>query len=357
MTITPEAVTTPQLTAASDDTAAGQLVRRWLVTKRSPHTRFSYGRDLGVRVTRPGTAPGKPPKPGTSSAPDWLTYCRSIGLDPLGAVQEEHVALWARGMEASGLSPASVARKMSAVSSWYGWLRKHGHVTENPAEDLARPYVDPDASKTPGLTRDQALALLGAADSAEGPQSARNAALVALLLYTGARISEARGATLADLGMDRGHRVLWVTRKGGARQALALPPPVLGRLDTYVAARQDLSHLPALRGEDATRARPLIATYAGARLAPADAWKLLRRLSRKAGLPAELVAHIGPHSMRHSFATLYLDAGGNLRDLQDAMGHKDPRTTRRYDRARGKLDRSPGYTLAAYLADEADSSS
>jgi integrase/recombinase XerD len=57
--------------------------------------------------------------------------------------------------------------------------------------------------------------------------------------------------------------------------------------------------------------------------------------------------------LRHTFATLYLDAGGNLRDLQDAMGHADPRTTRRYDRARYSLGRSPGYTLAGYLADTA----
>jgi hypothetical protein len=55
--------------------------------------------------------------------------------------------------------------------------------------------------------------------------------------------------------------------------------------------------------------------------------------------------------MRHSFATLYLDAGGFLRDLQDAMGHADPRTTRRYDRARYSLDRSPGYVLVGYLAE------
>ena len=85
---------------------------------------------------------------------------------------------------------------------------------------------------------------------------------------------------------------------------------------------------------------------------PADVWALMRRIGKAAGLPAELVKAMGAHSMRHSFATLYLDAGGNLVDLQDAMGHKDPRTTRRYDRARGRLDRSPGYLLATYLADE-----
>jgi len=331
--------------------SAEQLVRRWLITKRSPHTRFNYGRDLGVRLLRPGAQEIGEPKPG--KAPDWLTYCASIGLDPLHGVQEEHVALWARGMEASGLSAPTVARKVSAISSWYGWLKRHGHVAENPAADLARPYVDPDTSKTPGMTKDQALAMLAAADNSAAPQAARNAALAALLLFTGARVSEACEATTADLGMDRGHRVLWVTRKGGKKQALALPAPVLERLDAYQAGRDDLEHLPAVIGTPG-RDRPLIATATGKHLRPADVWALMRRLGKAAGLPPELVKAMGAHSMRHSFATLYLDAGGNLRDLQDAMGHKDPRTTRRYDRARNTLDRSPGYLLATYLADGQD---
>src|SRR6185503_6369660 len=104
---------------------------------------------------------------------------------------------------------------------------------------------------------------LAAADTAPWPQAPRNAALAALLLFTGARVSEACGATLADLGMDRGHRVLWVTRKGGERQALVLPPPALERLDAYLAGRPDLTRLPALRGT-AGHDRPLIATATGA---------------------------------------------------------------------------------------------
>ena len=328
---------------------AEQLVFRWLSTKRTPNTRFAYGRDIGVRIRRPGAQ--EIGEPGPAKAPDWLTYCASIGLDPLCGVQEEHVALWARGMEAAGLSAPTVARKLCAVSSWYTWLRKHGHVPDNPAADLDRPYVDPDSSKTPGLTKDQALAMLTAADTAPWPQAARNAALAALLLFTGARVSEACEATLADLGMDRGHRVLWVTRKGGKRQPLVMPAPVLGRLDAYLAGRNDLEHVPAVVGSTG-RDRPLIATGTGRHMRPADVWALMRRIGKAAGLPAELVKSMGAHSMRHSFATLYLDAGGNLVDLQDAMGHKDPRTTRRYDRARGRLDRSPGYLLAAYLADE-----
>jgi integrase len=175
---------------------------------------------------------------------------------------------------------------------------------------------------------------------------------MAVLLLTGARIGEVTGADLEDLGTDRGHRVLWVTRKGGRRQALGIPAPAVQRLEAYLAARGDLASLPAVPGPPgaARPRRALFATGSGARLFPADVWHLIRRLGTSAGLPGDLVRHLGPHAMRHSFATLYLDAGGSLRDLQDAMGHADPRTTRRYDRARYNLDRSPGYVLAGYLA-------
>jgi integrase/recombinase XerD len=233
------------------------------------------------------------------------------------------------------------------------WLVRNGHAARNPAEYLARPEVDRDTSSTPGMTRDQALALLAAADQARGPKRPRTSALVAVLLFTGARVSEITGADIEDLGTDRGHRVLRVTRKGGKRQALGLPAPAAERLDAYLTARDDMDSLPALPGQPGVPRpqRALFATGNGRRMFPADVWQLVRRLGKAAGLPAELVSHLGPHAVRHAFATLYLDAGGSLRDLQDAMGHADPRTTRRYDRARYSLDRSPGYALAGYLAE------
>lgn len=157
-------------------------------------------------------------------------------------------------------------------------------------------------------------------------------------------------ADIEDLGTDRGHRVLRVRRKGGKIQALALPAPAAGRIDAYLAGRDDVTALPALPGSaGAPRRRVLFATGAGARMYRAEVRALLRRLGRAAGLPEELTGSLSPHAMRHAFATLNLDAGASLRDLQDAMGHASPRTTRRYDRSRGNLDRSPGYLLAGYL--------
>jgi len=83
------------------------------------------------------------------------------------------------------------------------------------------------------------------------------------------------------------------------------------------------------------------------RLAYRTAFDQLRRLARTAHIPA--AEQITPHSLRHSFVTEALEAGVPLQDVQDAAGHRDPRTTRRYDRSRHNLDRHPTYVLAAHL--------
>jgi integrase len=122
------------------------------------------------------------------------------------------------------------------------------------------------------------------------------------------------------------------------------------RLDAYLAGRDDYVSVPATTA-DARRPprRVLLATGTGNRMYRAEVRRLLRRLGKAAGLPDDLTDRMCPHSMRHAYATLSLDADVSLRDVQDAMGHADPRTTRRYDRSRGNLDRAPGITLAGYI--------
>lgn len=246
------------------------LVLGWLATKRSVHTRRAYASDLA----------------------EWLTWCDSRGAGPLAAT-EALAAGWARHLEARGLAASTVARRLSCVSSWYSWLVRGGHSAGNPAAYLARPDVDRDTSTTPGLTRDQALALIAAADQARGPQAARTSALIAVLLLTGARVSELTGADLEDLGTDRGHRVLRVTRKGGRRQALGVPAPAVKRLDAYLAARGDLASLPGRAGpaRDGAGAAGAV-RHAGRgpavprrRLAPDPAARPVGRAARRPGEP------------------------------------------------------------------------
>ncbi len=117
------------------------------------------------------------------------------------------------------------------------WLGRRGHITASPAAGIARPRPGPHTPAAPALTRDQALALIHAADTVPGPQRARTAALIAVLLFTGVRLSEVTGADVADLGTSGGRRVLRVTRAGGRRQDLPLPGPAASRIDAYLASR------------------------------------------------------------------------------------------------------------------------
>ena len=299
------------VTAAADADPVTLLVLGWLATKRSANTRAAYGRDLGIAPARRA-----------SRAPSWLTWCREQGLHPVTEVTGWHVIRYARQLEAAGLSSATAARKLAAISSWYDWLTLRGHISASPATGLARPSAAPGTGPAPGLTRQQALALVRAADTAPGPQRARTAALIAVLVFTGARVGEVIDADVDDLGTDRGHRVLRITRADGRRDGLMLPDAAAARIDAYLAERADLAH-----------GAVLFASRTGGRLFAADVGRTVRRLARRAGLPADLISQLGPRLIRRSFAALYLEAGGSLRGLQGALGHTDPRTTRRYDRA------------------------
>ena len=212
-------------------------------------------------------------------------------MHPVTGVTGLHVARYARQLSAAGLAPASAARRLAAISSWYTWLARRRHITASPAADLPRPRRSPPTTPTPALTRCQALALLHAADTAPGPQRARTAALTATLLYTGAHLDDVLTADVTDLDTSHGHRVLWVTRPDGSRHGLALPGPAASRIDAYLAAR------PAVISA-------LFATRTGRRLFPADVRRAIRRLAARTDLPPSQTRHLGPRTLRRSRAVL-----------------------------------------------------
>ena len=259
----------------------------------------------------------------------WSTWCGEQGLDLL-AVQRAHVERWLRHLEERGRSPATRAQYLAALSGYYAEALDQEVITRNPVTRVRRPKVGQDSPRL-GLDRDQARDLVQVAEHA----SARDHALVSLLLYCGLRVSEALALTAGDLGSTRGHRTMQVLRKGGIRRELPLPAPAAHALDDLVAKR-------AL---EAGPEAPLFVDTSGAALDRFDAGRIIRRLARQAGL----CTAISPHSLRHTFVTLALDAGTQLRDVQDSAGHADPRTTRRYDRGRHSLDRFAGYAVAAYV--------
>lgn len=266
----------------------------------------------------------------------WAAWCLRVGIHPFDA-RRHHVDAWVRVMTTvpvtrtgKPLAPASIARRLSAVSAFYGYGISVDVLSYSPVGNVRRPKVSDDSS-TVGLSADELGDLLDAANA----HSLRMSALVNLLAYNGVRIDEALSADVPDYTYQRGHRVLRIVRKGGKSATEPLAPPTVRALDAYLAAE----HPPA---------GPLFLDRTGTkRLAYSTAYGQLQRLVGKAGIPAGNA--ITPHSLRHTFVTESLAAGVPLQDVQDAAGHRDPRTTRRYDRTRHNLDRHPTYVLAAHL--------
>jgi site-specific recombinase XerD len=287
---------------------AEQVTEAWLQNRRlSEHTRAAYRRDVA----------------------SWLAWCAAREVDPLAANFLD-VNAYARGLEARPLSPATVARKLSGLSSWYDFLAKLRAVDANPVGGADRPSVSRDHSATVGLTPGEVDALLAAADGDTGPAAVRHRAVLALLADLGLRVGELVSLDVADVGWERGHRTVRFVGKGGKPRRRALTPAAAAALDLYLGERQD---------------GPLFVTANGARIDRHAVFRLVRRLARLAGVAGW--ERLSPHSLRHAFATTARAEGVPLEDVQDAMGHADPRTTRRYDRDRHNLDRDPAYTIAA----------
>jgi integrase/recombinase XerD len=257
----------------------------------------------------------------------YLAWCAERGLDPLAA-QRPHLELYIRWMqEIRRFKPSTVSRRFSVVAGFYHTCVLDGLMQHSPAEHVRRPAV-PAESPTLGLTHLQFEALLTAARESPNPC---DFALVAMLGLLGLRIFEATSANIADLGEEHGHRVLRVCGKGGKVVQIPLPPAV-GRAIDRAAGRREHG--------------PLLLNRRGTRMDRHAATRRLRRLAHAAGLRTR----IHPHMLRHTFVTTMLDAGVDLRDVQIAARHADPRTTMRYDRARTNLDRHPNYILAAYMS-------
>ena len=253
------------------------LVSAWLTGLRSVRTRRVYAADVAA----------------------WLGWLAERETEVLAAGRV-YVDLWAATQLDAGAAAPSVRRRLSALSSFYRYCAAQDLIGRVPTEGVARPVVDPDYTATVGLDRDQARALVAAADADTGAQALRTAAVVRLLLHNALRVDEACAADVADLSEDSGHRVLRVVRKGARKAKIPLTPATVAALDAYLADRAER----AGAGEWRQLSGPLLATAAGGRLRQGHLWELVRRLARTAGVGAW--EQLSPHCLRHSAITFAL---------------------------------------------------
>ena len=243
---------------------------------------------------------------------------------PLFAVRRADIESFARELEAKGRARATVTRRLCTIAGFYKYAVEEELLDHSPAAHVRRPRVDYE-SHAVALDRNELGALLVAA----GLGIAAEHALISLLALNGLRVSEATSADIEHLGLERGHRTLTITRKGGKVVTIPLAP----------RARSTWRSASGVRA-------PIFVAADGRRLDRHGAGRIVRKVARRAGIAKTVT----PHTLRHAFITAALDAGVPLRDVQEAASHADPRTTMRYDRARGSLDRHATYIVAAYLA-------
>jgi integrase/recombinase XerD len=255
----------------------------------------------------------------------FTTWCRNRGL-PLFAARRADIESFARELELRGRARATVTRRLCTIAGLYKYAVEEELLEHSPAAHVRRPRLDYESHAT-ALDRNELGALLVAAGL--GPPLEH--ALISLLALNGLRVSEATGADIEQLGLERGHRTLTITRKGGKVVTVPLAPRTARAIDLIIGERTD---------------GPVFLAADSRRLDRHGAGRIVRKVARRAGIAKTVT----PHTLRHAFITAALDAGVPLRDVQEAASHADSRTTMRYDRARGNLDRHATYIVAAYVA-------
>ena len=269
---------------------------------------------------------------------DWLDQGPAGEPLPFDAVRRQHVDLYRRYLYSDErvahraarkrLAHATVARKLSIVSSFYDYVltERDGWIAGNPCARASRPTVDSD-SMTTALTSDEAAEMLRAADR----RGLRESAFVRLMMTTGLRVSEACQADSGDLERVGKDWTLVVVRKGGKRRRILLVPDTARALRRYVRGRRGPLFLQLDKPDRLTRT---------------NAWHIVDKVGKAASLPG-----VHPHRLRHTAATLALKAGRELHVVQDMMDHTDPKTTMRYLHASIALEDSAINTLGGLFAD------
>ena len=289
------------MTDPAPSEGAVRLLEDWLDQMRgvrgaSPRTITAYRRDVSGYLGFLALHHGGP-----------------AGRRALAGVTTSDMRAWMARERGRGLSARSLARALSAVKSFYAWLADaHGieaaavTATRGPKQKarLPRP-VDSDAAR--------ALIITVEAQSLEPWIAARDVAVVTLLYGCGLRISEALGLTWSDTPLPD---TLRITGKGGRQRIV----PVLA------VARRAVETYRGLCPYEPGPAAPLFLGARGGPLNPRHVQKVMQAARMQLGLPATAT----PHALRHSFATHLLEAGGDLRTIQELLGHASLATTQIY---------------------------
>jgi integrase/recombinase XerC len=281
------------------DEAIGAFAR-YLDTERraSGHTVTAYSQDLASLATfvRERSSP---------AAYDVRLLDVYLLRGWLGVVARTHAA-------------SSIARKVAAVRSWMRWLRRRGHVTASPADELATPRVRRPLPTL--LSVDAAREVVQAPPAEQTPRGARDRAILELLYGSGLRVSELCGLDIDAL--DLGAASARVRGKGDKERVVPVGRKCVVAMTRWLDERPRMVH-PKTGEQDA---KALFVAIRGARMGP----RAVRSIVHAYGASGAGRADLNPHALRHTCATHMLDGGADLRAIQEMLGHASLSTTQRY---------------------------
>ncbi len=256
----------------------------------SPHTVKAYRRDLAR----------------------FLQWCEDAGLTDAAAITAHHIRRFAAARHRQGLSPGSVQRVLSGLRSLFRYLVREGQLRGNPAEGVPAPRRQ---RRLPAVLSPDETARLLEGSPEDDPLALRDKALYELVYSSGLRLAEAVGLDLGRL--DLGEGTVEVLGKGAKTRLV----PVGGK------ARQALAAWLAVRPGLARADEPAVfVSQRGRRLSARSVQARLSRLAVVSGVGRP----VHPHMLRHSFASHLLESSGDLRAVQELLGHADIATTQVY---------------------------
>jgi integrase/recombinase XerD len=291
----------------------------WLANITNPRTRSAYKIDVS----------------------EFSSFAGLGGPAELRTVTRAHVIAWRKDLEARELSPASIRRKLSALSSLFDYLCERNAVSGNPVDGVKRPMANGNEGSTPALGDAQARKLLEAppADTVKG---VRDRAILATLLYHGMRREELCGLRVRDIQSRQG--VMHFRVKGKRGKVRFVP--------VHAMAQRLIEEYLALAGHGDDAAGPVFRPVTNNRTKdlerPLDANSVYRNIVQKYGLETGIKAQVNGlcvHSLRATAATNALSHEADIAKVQEWLGHANVSTTRLYDRRRTRPEDSPTFRV------------
>jgi integrase/recombinase XerC len=210
---------------------------------------------------------------------------------------------------------ATIARKLAAVRSFFKYLLREGRIKANPAELVKAP--SPEKHIPVFLSVDEILAVLNV-EFKDDLSGARDRALMELFYSSGIRLGELAGLNIDDINFSQG--LLKIRGKGKKERIVPVGGPALSAIQSY------LKILAGISGRRGIQDGPLFVNSRGGRLTSRSVARVVDKVVRISGISRK----ISPHALRHSFATHLMDAGADLRAIQELLGHESLSTTQKY---------------------------